>query len=123
LIFLGCFAFVLLREQTEMLITSADTSMWAVLPRMTLDQCTFAELNVEQAESWELPTPHDDDPGLHSEDGPAFVKSSAFLMSNISLAIGCSLDSDIHIQDPVIALNGIARLTPTPPEGVICEST
>ena len=96
--------------------------MWAALPRMTVDQCAFAELDAEQAEGWELPAPHEDEPGLHSENGPAFVETSVFLVNNISLAIGCSLDYDIHVQDPIIALNGDARLTPGPTEGVICAS-
>ena len=60
-----------------------------------------------------------DDPGAHSEDGPTFVHTSAFLLNNISLAIACGSDSDMYVQDPVIALYGDARPSDAILEGVI----
>lgn len=94
-------------EYWEMMVTSADSSMWAVLPRTTVDKCALDDLTPDQIESWDFPTQEEGD--SRSQDGPRFVQSSAFLLNNISLAIGCESNTDAYVEDPLVTLHGDAR--------------
>ena len=43
-------------DYTEILLTSGDATMWAVLPRTTVDSCAMSDLTDDQIQSWATPT-------------------------------------------------------------------
>ena len=99
---------------TELLIMSGDLTMWTVLPKSTIDECTSGGLSDDDIRDWSKPSVNGD--GSRSEAGPSFIESSAWLKMNISVAMNCRYGAEAF-QDPTISVLGDAQSG----AGVLCE--